>query len=116
MTDFNAMWDVLLQWASNGLWTEATWWQIVLFTLVTTHITIASVTIFLHRAQAHRALELHAIPSHFFRFWLWLSTGMVTKEWVAIHRKHHAKCETEDDPHSPVTRGIRNVLLTGSEL
>ena len=116
MTDFNAMWDVLLQWASNGLWTEATWWQIVLFTLVTTHITIASVTIFLHRAQAHRALELHAIPSHFFRFWLWLSTGMVTKEWVAIHRKHHAKCETEDDPHSPVTRGIRTVLLTGSEL
>ena len=116
MTDFNAMWDVLLQWASNGLWTEATWWQIVLFTLVTTHITIASVTIFLHRAQAHRALELHAIPSHFFRFWLWLSTGMVTKEWVAIQRKHHAKCETEDDPHSPVTRGIRTVLLTGSEL
>ena len=91
-------------------------WQIVLFTLVATHITIAAVTIFLHRAQAHRALELHAIPSHFFRFWLWLTTGMVTKEWVAIHRKHHAKCETEDDPHSPQTRGIKTVLLTGSEL
>jgi stearoyl-CoA desaturase (delta-9 desaturase) len=106
----------LLGLASDGLWAEATWWQIVLFTLVTTHITIASVTIFLHRAQAHRALELHAIPSHFFRFWLWLTTGMVTKEWVAIHRKHHAKCETEDDPHSPVTRGIRTVLLQGSEL
>jgi fatty-acid desaturase len=88
----------------------------VLFTLVATHITIAAVTIFLHRAQAHRALELHAIPSHFFRFWLWLTTGMVTKEWVAIHRKHHAKCETEDDPHSPQTRGIKTVLLTGSEL
>src|SRR5262245_27820786 len=116
MTDFNAMWDLLLQWLSNGLWADTTWWEIVLFTLITTHITIASVTIFLHRAQAHRALDLHAIPSHFFRFWLWLSTGMVTKEWVAIHRKHHAKCETEDDPHSPVTRGIRTVLLTGSEL
>ena len=93
-----------------------TWWQIVLYTLVTTHITIAAVTIFLHRAQAHRALDLHAIPSHFFRFWLWLTTGMVTKEWVAIHRKHHAKCETEDDPHSPQTRGIKTVLLHGSEL
>ena len=83
----------------------------MLYTLVTTHITIAAVTIFLHRAQAHRALDLHPIPSHFFRFWLWLSTGMVTKEWVAIHRKHHAKCETEDDPHSPQTRGIKTVLL-----
>jgi stearoyl-CoA desaturase (delta-9 desaturase) len=88
----------------------------LLFTLVTTHITIAAVTVFLHRSQAHRALELHGIPSHFFRFWLWLTTGMVTKEWVAIHRKHHAKCETEDDPHSPQTRGIRKVLLEGSEL
>jgi stearoyl-CoA desaturase (delta-9 desaturase) len=116
MIDFNAMWDWLLALASDGLWAEATWWQVVLFTLITTHITIASVTIFLHRAQAHRALDLHAIPSHFFRFWLWLTTGMVTKEWVAIHRKHHAKCETEDDPHSPVTRGIRTVLLQGSEL
>jgi len=114
--DLSAIWNGLLGLASDGLLAEATWWQIVLFTLVTTHITIAAVTIFLHRAQAHRALELHAIPSHFFRFWLWLTTGMVTKEWVAIHRKHHAKCETEDDPHSPVTRGIRTVLLQGSEL
>jgi stearoyl-CoA desaturase (delta-9 desaturase) len=81
-----------------------------------THITIAAVTIYLHRCQAHRALDLHAIPSHFFRFWLWLTTGMVTKEWAAIHRKHHAKCETEDDPHSPVTRGIKKVLLEGAEL
>lgn len=81
-----------------------------------THITIAAVTIFLHRAQAHRALELHPIPAHFFRFWLWLTTGMVTKEWVAIHRKHHAKCETAEDPHSPVTRGLRTVFWRGSEL
>src|SRR4029453_11862285 len=111
-------WAVLnaaIEWLAHGLW-NLSWWQVVLYTLVTTHITIASVTIFLPRAQAHRAMDLHAIPSHFFRFWLWLSTGMVTKEWVAIHRKHHAKCETVDDPHSPQTRGIRKVLLEGSEL
>ena len=107
--------DAVVQWLAHGL-LEATWWQIVLFTLVTTHITIAAVTIFLHRAQAHRALELGPVPSHFFRFWLWTTTGMVTKEWVAIHRKHHAKCETEDDPHSPVTRGIKTVLWQGAEL
>ena len=88
----------------------------MLYTLVTTHITIAAVTIFLHRAQAHRALDLHPIPSHFFRFWLWLTTGMVTKEWVAIHRKHHAKCETEEDPHSPQTRGIKTCCWRGAEL
>jgi stearoyl-CoA desaturase (delta-9 desaturase) len=104
-----------LDWLSNGL-IDASWWQIVLFALVTTHITIAAVTIFLHRSQAHRALDLHPIPAHFFRFWLWLTTGMVTREWVAIHRKHHAKCETTDDPHSPQTHGIRKVLLEGSEL
>jgi stearoyl-CoA desaturase (delta-9 desaturase) len=91
-------------------------WQVLIYALVVTHITIAAVTIYLHRSQAHRALELHPLISHFFRFWLWLTTGMVTKEWVAIHRKHHAKCETVDDPHSPVTRGIKTVLLTGSEL
>ena len=107
--------DALVNWLANGL-LGASWWEVLLFALVVTHITIASVTIFLHRAQAHRALELHAIPSHFFRLWLWLTTGMVTKEWVAIHRKHHAKCETEDDPHSPQTRGIKAVLLTGSEM
>jgi stearoyl-CoA desaturase (delta-9 desaturase) len=107
--------DVVVEWLANGL-VQASWWQIVLFTLVMTHVTIAAVTIFLHRSQAHRSLELHPIPSHFFRFWLWLTTGMVTKEWVAIHRKHHAKCETVDDPHSPITRGIKTVLLTGSEL
>jgi len=111
-------WAVLnsaIDWLANGLW-NLSWWQVVLFTLVVTHITIASVTIFLHRAQAHRAMDLHAIPSHFFRFWLWLTTGMVTKEWVAIHRKHHAKCETPDDPHSPQTRGIDTVFWKGAEL
>ncbi|MES2633210.1 MAG: fatty acid desaturase [Pseudomonadota bacterium] len=111
-------WAVLnaaVDWLGHGLW-NLTWWQVLLYTLVTTHITIAAVTIFLHRAQAHRAMDLHAIPSHFFRFWLWLGTGMVTKEWVAIHRKHHAKCETVDDPHSPQTRGIENVLWRGAEM
>jgi len=107
--------DTVVRWLADGL-LGAAWWQVVLFTLVVTHVTIASVTIFLHRSQAHRALELHAIPSHFFRFWLWLTTGMVTKEWVAIHRKHHAKCETADDPHSPVAHGIETVFWKGSEL
>ncbi len=91
-------------------------WQLVLATLALTHVTIASVTIFLHRSQAHRGLDLHPIASHFFRLWLWLTTGMQTKEWVAIHRKHHAKCETEDDPHSPQTRGLKTVLWRGAEL
>jgi stearoyl-CoA desaturase (delta-9 desaturase) len=107
--------DAALDWLSNGL-LDAAWWQVLLFALAATHVTIAAVTIFLHRSQAHRALDLGPVPSHFFRAWLWLTTGMVTKEWVAIHRKHHAKCETVDDPHSPVTRGIRKVLLEGSEL
>jgi len=115
MIDFVQIWTALVNWLADGV-LNASWWQIVLFTLAATHVTIASVTIFLHRAQAHRALELGPVPSHFFRLWLWLTTGMVTKEWVAIHRKHHAKCETVDDPHSPVTRGIRTVLLQGSEL
>ncbi|MEQ1813453.1 MAG: fatty acid desaturase [Candidatus Nitrotoga sp.] len=92
------------------------WWGYIVTTLILTHITIASVTIFLHRHQAHRALDLHPIPSHFFRFWLWLTTGIVTKEWAAIHRKHHAKCETEEDPHSPVILGIGTVLREGAEL
>jgi stearoyl-CoA desaturase (delta-9 desaturase) len=92
------------------------WWGYVLATLVLTHITIASVTIFLHRHQAHHALELRPVASHFFRFWLWLTTGTVTREWVSIHRKHHAKCETTDDPHSPQILGIKKVLLEGAEL
>jgi stearoyl-CoA desaturase (delta-9 desaturase) len=92
------------------------WWGYVVYALVVTHITIAAVTIFLHRYQAHRALDLHPLPSHFFRFWLWLTTGMVTKEWTAIHRKHHAKCESEEDPHSPQVMGINKVLWEGTEL
>ena len=89
------------------------WWGLVIVTLVLTHVSIAAVTIFLHRHQAHRALDLHPLASHFFRFWLWLTTGMVTKEWAAIHRKHHAKCETADDPHSPQIYGINRVLWGG---
>jgi stearoyl-CoA desaturase (delta-9 desaturase) len=109
------LFDAALDWLANG-WLAASWWQIVLYTLVTTHITIASVTIYLHRHQAHRAMDLHAIPSHFFRFWLWLGTGQVTKEWVSIHRKHHAKCETTEDPHSPQAYGIKKVFWEGAEL
>ena len=115
MNSLISIWDATVALLAHGL-IDTTWWQVLLVTLVMTHITIASVTIFLHRAQSHRALDLHAVPSHFFRFWLWLTTGMVTKEFVAIHRKHHAKCETEEDPHSPQTRGIKTVLLTGVEL
>ena len=89
------------------------WWGYVLVTLGLTHVTIAGVTIYLHRHQAHRALDLGPLPSHFFRFWLWLTTGMITKEWAAIHRKHHAKCETADDPHSPQVLGIHRVLWGG---
>jgi stearoyl-CoA desaturase (delta-9 desaturase) len=88
-------------------------WGYIGVALLTTHVTIASVTIFLHRHQAHRALTLHPIASHFFRFWLWLTTGMVTREWVAVHRKHHAKCETEADPHSPLIWGIGRVVFGG---
>lgn len=89
------------------------WWGYALAALGLTHVTIAAVTIFLHRCQAHRALELHPAIAHFFRFWLWLTTGMVTKEWAAIHRKHHAKCETAEDPHSPQIYGINRVLWAG---
>lgn len=105
----------LLDWASQGFW-QASAWELVLYTLVMTHVTMICVTIFLHRHQAHRALDLHPLAAHFFRFWLWLTTGQVTKEWAAIHRKHHARCEQPDDPHSPQVRGIRKVLLQGYEL
>jgi len=104
-----------LSFAAHGLM-PLPWWGYVVVALVLTHVTIACVTIFLHRAQAHRALDLSPPVSHFFRFWLWLTTGMVTREWVAIHRKHHAKVETPDDPHSPQTRGIKTVFWQGSEL
>jgi stearoyl-CoA desaturase (delta-9 desaturase) len=92
------------------------WWGYIIVALIFTHITIAAVTIYLHRHQAHRALDIHPVISHFFRFWLWLTTGMVTKEWAAIHRKHHAKVETPDDPHSPRQFGIRTVMWQGAEL
>jgi stearoyl-CoA desaturase (Delta-9 desaturase) len=108
---FNAFAD----WVGNGF-ADAGFWSILAYTLVTTHITIVGVTLYLHRSQAHRSLDMHPAVAHFFRFWLWLMTGMVTKEWVAIHRKHHAKCETEEDPHSPQTRGLKALLLTGVEL
>jgi stearoyl-CoA desaturase (Delta-9 desaturase) len=107
--------NAVIQWLAHGLW-DLAWWQIVLYALLTTHITIASVTIYLHRHQAHRAMDLHWLPAHFFRFWLWLGTGQVTKEWVSIHRKHHAKCETMDDPHSPQAYGIKKVFFEGAEL
>ncbi|AOK47844.1 aminotransferase [Burkholderia sp. MSMB617WGS] len=109
------MLNSLLDFFSNGL-LRFSWWQIVLFTLAVTHVTIVGVTVYLHRCQAHRALDLHPIMSHFFRLWLWMTTGMLTGQWAAIHRKHHAKCETEEDPHSPQTRGIWKVLLEGAEL
>ncbi len=107
--------NAVIDWLAHGIWALA-WWQIVLFTLAMTHVTMVSVTVFLHRHQAHRALDLHPIASHFFRFWLWLTTGQVTKEWASIHRKHHAKCEQPEDPHSPHIYGIRTVLLQGYEL
>jgi stearoyl-CoA desaturase (delta-9 desaturase) len=107
--------DVVLNWLAHGTW-HLSAWQLVLFTLLMTHITIASVTIYLHRHQAHRSLDLHWLPAHFFRLWLWLTTGMTTKSWAAIHRKHHAKCETEDDPHSPQVMGIKTVFWQGAEL
>jgi len=94
-------------------WLDLPWWGYIIAALVLTHITIAAVTIYLHRHQAHRALELHPVVSHFFRLWLWLTTGMVTKEWAAIHRKHHAKVETAEDPHSPQIHGINRVLWLG---
>ena len=107
--------DATLDWLAHGL-LAASWWQIVLYALVTTHVTIVSVTLYLHRHQAHRSLDLHPVPAHFFRFWLWLGTGQVTKEWVGVHCKHHAKCETAEDPHSPQAHGIKTVLFTGAEL
>ena len=92
------------------------WWQLVLVVLGLTHVTIVAVTVYLHRCQAHRALDLHPVLAHFFRFWLWLTTGMVTREWVAVHRRHHARCETPEDPHSPQVLGLRKVLWEGAEL
>ena len=107
--------QAILDFVAGGL-LQASWWEVTLYTLAVTHITIICVTIFLHRAQAHRGLDIHPAVAHFFRAWLWLTTGMVTKEWVAIHRKHHARCEREGDPHSPMIYGINKVLFAGAEL
>lgn len=107
--------DILFAINWTGL-IELPWWGYVLVTLVLTQISIAAVTIYLHRHQAHRALDLHAVPSHFFRFWIWLTTSMLTPEWVAVHRKHHAMVETDGDPHSPKCKGLGKVLLQGTEL
>ncbi len=99
----------------NGL-LDLTPWQVVAATMLLTHVTIVGVTVYLHRYSAHRSLELNGGLKHFFRFWLWLTTGQNTREWTAIHRKHHAKCDTPDDPHSPVIKGLGTVLRTGAEL
>ncbi|GAB4400900.1 MAG: acyl-CoA desaturase [Rhodoferax sp.] len=104
-----------LDWAAHGLLGWGVW-QWVAVTLVFTHLTMVSVTVFLHRHQAHRALDLHPVAAHAFRFWLWLTTGLVTREWTSVHRKHHARCEQAQDPHSPRVYGIRTVLLRGAEL
>lgn len=103
------------QWMVDGLLAWP-WWKLLMVGLVTTHATIVAVTIYLHRYQTHRALTLHPAVAHCFRFWLWLNTGMVTREWVAVHRCHHAQCETANDPHSPLQVGIEEVLWRGTEL
>ncbi|MFU8813974.1 MAG: acyl-CoA desaturase [Pseudomonadales bacterium] len=104
----------ILDWLSNGLW-QLSVLGLVIYTLVVTHVTIVAVTVYLHRHSAHRAVELHPLLKHFFRFWLWLTTGMNTKEWTAIHRKHHATCETVDDPHSPQIQGLKKIFWEGTE-
>ena len=91
-------------------------WGYVLTAFVMVQITMMAVTLYLHRDQAHRAIDLHPLLRHFFRFWIWCTSGMLTREWIAVHRKHHAYCETEDDPHSPQIYGLKKVLLEGAEL
>ncbi|WP_407353210.1 acyl-CoA desaturase [Luteimonas sp. R10] len=105
----------LLDFLAGGL-LQFGFWQLALFFLVATQLTILSVTLYLHRSQAHRGVDFHPALAHVFRLWTWLSTSMITREWVAIHRKHHAKCETEDDPHSPQFKGISTVFWRGVEL
>ena len=95
---------------------QAPWWALVLYFLAATQLTIFAVTLYLHRSAAHRAVDFHPAVAHVFRFWTWLTTSMITREWAAIHRKHHAKCETEEDPHSPQVKGIRTVFWRGVEL
>jgi len=110
------MTESILNFLGAGGITQFSIGALFLTSLVLTQMTIAGVTIYLHRHQAHRALDLHPVMVHLFRFWLWLTTGIVTREWVAVHRKHHAKCETPDDPHSPQIYGLKKVLLEGAEL
>ncbi|MCD9029482.1 fatty acid desaturase [Luteimonas sp. BDR2-5] len=105
----------LLDFLSSGL-LQFGWGAMLLYLLVATQLTIFAVTLYLHRSQAHRGVDFHPVIAHFFRFWTWLTTSMITREWVAIHRKHHAKCETEDDPHSPMHKGIKTVFWRGVEL
>jgi stearoyl-CoA desaturase (Delta-9 desaturase) len=109
------MFNSILTFLDQGL-LHASWTTMLVYFLVVTQLTIFSVTLYLHRSQAHRGVDFHPVVAHFFRFWSWLSTAMVTKEWVAIHRKHHAHCETQDDPHSPQIYGIKKVLLEGVDL
>ena len=105
----------LLDFLAGGL-LQFGWWQMLLYLLVMTQITIFTVTLYLHRSQAHRGVDFHPLIAHFFRFWSWLTTSMITREWAAIHRKHHAKCETAEDPHSPMHKGIGNVLWKGADM
>ena len=105
----------LIDWLLAGL-SQASVWQMVLYFLVVSQITMMTSTIYLHRSATHRGVDLHPGLSHFFRFWSWLTTAMVTKEWVAVHRKHHARCETAEDPHSPRFAGLNTVLWRGLEL
>ena len=105
----------LLDFLAGGF-VQSGFWGLALYLLVATQLTIFSVTLYLHRSQAHRGVDFHPLLAHFFRFWTWLTTSMITKEWVAIHRKHHAKCETEEDPHSPMHKGIKTVFWRGVEL
>ena len=109
------MFDTLLNFLTGGV-VGLGWWGMALVLLVFTQLTIFAVTLYLHRSQAHRGVDFHPVIAHFFRFWTWLTTSMITKEWVAIHRKHHAKVETDEDPHSPVTKGIGKVFWRGVEL
>lgn len=114
-TTATAMPATLLDFLAGGLF-QAGFWTLAIYLLIATQLTIFSVTLYLHRSQAHRGVDFHPALAHCFRFWTWLTTSMITREWVAIHRKHHAKCETEEDPHSPMYKGIKTVFWRGVEL
>ena len=113
--EFNLKYTTMIDILINGI-VEFTWIGYVIYTLIVTHITIVAITLYLHRGVCHSAIEIKPALGHFFRFWLWLTTSMRTADWVAIHRKHHAKVETIDDPHSPAYHGIKTVLLCGADL